>query len=157
MPPQFIFEMDRLDLSKVLFDREQIRLVNPQRGSMEQLDAIVHVDTERKGIVGVKHVGADEFWVSGHIPGRPLLPGVLMIESAAQLACFYAKKYLGWKGFVGFNGMENVKFRTQVPPGKSLYLLGVLRWERHRRLYCDAQGMVDGALAFEAGIIGVEL
>ena len=65
-------------------------------------------------IVGFKDIRDDEFWVAGHIPGRPLFPGVLMIETAAQLASFYTKKFVGWKGFVGFGAVENCRFRAQV-------------------------------------------
>ena len=157
MPPQTLFDISALDLTKVLYDQEEIRKLNPQRGDMEQLNAIIHVDTSGNWIVGIKHVRDDEFWVPGHIPGRPLLPGVIMIEAAAQLACFYTKRYLGWKGFVGFNGLDKCKFRQQVPPGKDLILLAILRWERHHRMCCDVQGLVDGALVFETTLVGVEL
>ena len=94
--------------------------------------------------------------VAGHIPGRPLLPGVLMIEAGAQLASFYTRTYVGWKGFIGFGGVDEVKFRMQVPPGVRMYILGKKLWERHHRIYCNVQGWVDGNLAFEAGITGTE-
>ena len=83
MPPQFLFDLSTIDLNRILFDREKIRLVNPQRGQMEHLDAIVHVNESTEEIIGYKDVRDDEFWVDGHIPGRPLLPGVIMIESGA--------------------------------------------------------------------------
>src|SRR5690606_31456615 len=97
-------------------------------------------------IIGYKDVTADEFWVEGHIPGRPLFPGVLMIEAGAQLASFYTKHVLKWPGFVGFGGVDRVKFRQQVLPGSRLYIIGERKWERHRRIGCDIQGMIDGNL-----------
>src|SRR6266404_3256559 len=109
MPPQFLFDISAIDLSKVIFDQAVIREYNPQRGEMEQLNAIVYVDDSLGRIVGYKDVRPDEFWIPGHIPGRPLLPGVLMIEAGAQLASFYTKKYIGWKGFIGFGGVEDCK------------------------------------------------
>lgn len=157
MPPQTLFDISQLDLTRIIFGKEEIRSTNPQRGPMEHLDGIIFVDSQKHQIVGVKHVRDDEFWVPGHIPGRPLLPGVLMIEAAAQLACFYTKRYSGWKGFIGFNGVEECKFRVQVPPGKSLILMALQTWERHRRMCCEVQGYVDGALAFETSIIGAEM
>ena len=156
MPPQFLFDLSALDLNRVLFDQEAVRQRNPQRGDMEQLDAILYADAGLGRIVGVKRTHDKEFWVPGHIPGRPLLPGVLMIEAAAQVASFYTREYVGWKGFIGFGGVEDCKFRMQVPPGKTMYIMLQKIWERHRRILCKAQGVVDGQVAFEASIVGSE-
>ncbi len=156
MPPQFLFDLSAIDLNRVLFDQEAIRLRNPQRGDMEHLDAILYADADLGRIVGYKDTHDKEFWVPGHIPGRPLLPGVLMIEAAAQVASLYTREYVGWKGFIGFGGVEDCKFRMQVPPGKRMYILLQKIWERHRRILCKAQGVVDGQLAFEASIVGSE-
>lgn len=157
MPPQLLFDISSIDLSRTVFDQEAIRQVNPQRGDMEHLNGIIWVDSEQDRIVGYKDVRPDEFWVPGHIPGRPLLPGVLMIEAGAQLSSFYTKKFMGWKGFIGFGGVSEVKFRQQVTPGCRLHLLCCKLWERHRRMCSQVQGVVDGNLVFEACVIGVEL
>ena len=156
MPPQTLFDLSGIDLNRVLFDQEAIRAINPQRGDMEHLNAIVYADSEKHRIIGYKDVRADEFWVAGHIPGRPLLPGVLMVEAAAQLASFYTKKYLDWQGFIGFGGVEECKFRQQVTPGCRLYLVAEQIWNRHKRIRCNVQGLVDGNIVFETGIIGVQ-
>jgi 3-hydroxyacyl-[acyl-carrier-protein] dehydratase len=157
MPPKYIFDIAGIDLATVLHDQDAIREVNPQRGQMEHLNGIIYADREHARILGYKDVQANEFWVEGHIPGRPLLPGVIMVEAGAQLASFYTKKYLQWEGFIGFGGVENCKFRMSVEPGVRMYLLGVLRWQRHRRIGCAVQGIVNGQLAFEADIIGVQM
>jgi 3-hydroxyacyl-[acyl-carrier-protein] dehydratase len=157
MPPQFLYDLSEIDLSRVLYDQDAIRLANPQRGDMEQLNGIVHVNKELGRVIGYKDVRDDEFWVAGHIPGRPLLPGVLMIEAGAQLASFYTRNFVGWKGFIGFGGVQDCKFRQQVPPGVRMYLLGQQVWSRHHRIRCDVQGIVDGTLAFEATIVGTEM
>ena len=86
MPPELHFDLAKIDFSNVVADLDAIRKVNPQRFEMEQLDAIVMVDFAQKLIVGYKDVRFDEFWVRGHMPGYPLMPGVLMCEAAAQLA-----------------------------------------------------------------------
>jgi 3-hydroxyacyl-[acyl-carrier-protein] dehydratase len=157
MPPQFVFDISSIDLNKVIYDQEAIRQANPQRGDMEMLNGIVYAAPELGRIIGYKDVRADEFWVPGHIPGRPLFPGVLMIESAAQLASFYTRKFVGWKGFIGFGGVEDTKFRQQVQPGCRLYLLGQKLWERHHRIRCTVHGIVNGQMVFETGIVGTEM
>jgi 3-hydroxyacyl-[acyl-carrier-protein] dehydratase len=157
MPPQFLFDLAAIDLKHILYDRDVIRQYNPQRGQMEHLDAIVHVNEPGAQLLGYKDVRDDEFWVAGHIPGRPLLPGVVMLECGAQLASFYTRKVSGWTGFVGFGGVEDCKFRKQVIPGQRMYILGQKIWERHRRLGCKVQGVVEGEIAFEATIVGAQL
>ena len=154
MPPSLIFDISGIDLGAVVADQEMIRSVNPQRGDMEQLNGVVWFDATTDRIIGFKEVRPDEFWVSGHIPGRPLLPGVLMIEAAAQLASYYVKGVSKTEGFIGFGGVEDCKFRQQVPPGVRLYIIAQQDHARHRRFKSRMQGLVNGQLVFEATIIG---
>lgn len=156
MPPQFLFDISKIDLKKVIFDKEGIRNVNPHRFEFEMLDGIVWADTETNRVLGYKDLRADEFWVRGHIPGRPLFPGVLQIEAAAQLASFYTKQFKKWQGFIGFGGVTNVKFRGQIVPGQRLILLAEQTWERRNMINSRVQGIVDGQLVFEAEILGVQ-
>jgi 3-hydroxyacyl-[acyl-carrier-protein] dehydratase len=153
MPPSLIFDISGIDLNAVAVDQEGVRLMNPQRGDMEQLNGITWFDQEGQ-IIGFKDVRADEFWVAGHIPGRPLFPGVLMIEAAAQLSSYYVKGVLKTAGFVGFGGVQECKFRQPVVPGCRLYLLAKQTPGRHKRFNCNIQGLVNGQLVFEATIIG---
>lgn len=157
MPPQLIFDISGLDLSKVIYDQEAIRQFNAQRGDMEHLNGIVYADQSLGRIIGYKDVRDDEFWVPGHIPGRPLLPGVIMIEAGAQLASFYSRVFEGWTGFVGFSGAEGIRFRLPVAPGCRMYILGQKVWMRHRRISCTVHGIVNGNLVFEADIVGTQM
>jgi 3-hydroxyacyl-[acyl-carrier-protein] dehydratase len=157
MPPQLLYDISTIDLDKVIYDQEAIRQANPQRGDMEHLNAIVYAEPSLGRIIGYKDVKETEFWVAGHIPGRPLFPGVLMIEAGAQLASFYTRTFVGWKNFIGFGGVEDCKFRAQVLPGCRMYIVGQKIWERHGRICCKIQGLVNGQLAFEASIIGTQL
>lgn len=152
-------DVSGMDFTKTEVDIDGIRSCNPHRYEFEQLTRIVAVDTDAQTAVAVREVGADEFWVKGHIPGRPLFPGVLMIESAAQLASFYLKytKVVPPDKFVGFGGVEGVKFRRQVAPGETLVLIGKVIEIRPRRNVFFVQGLVDDQLAFEATIIGMTM
>jgi 3-hydroxyacyl-[acyl-carrier-protein] dehydratase len=158
MPPVLHFDPAQLDLSKVLVDREAIRLINPQRFEMEQLTAIVHLDTERHVIAGYKDVRDDEFWVRGHMPDYPLLPGVLMCEAAAQLCSYYTTTQGLLQGdFIAFGGMEEVRFRGVVRPGDRLVLVGkAIRMHRRQTIF-DVQGFVGSTMVFHANIIGVPM
>jgi 3-hydroxyacyl-[acyl-carrier-protein] dehydratase len=158
MPPEVHFDPTRLDFAKVLADRDAIRRVNPQRFEMEQLDAIVLLDHEQHLIAGYKDVQPDEFWVRGHMPGYPLLPGVLMCEAAAQLCSFYVMTTNLLQGdFIGFGGMDEVRFRGTVRPGDRLVLIGKGKRLHRRQTVFNVQGFVGGTMVFNADIIGVPL
>ncbi len=158
MPPEVHFNLATVDFSRVLADREAIRKINPQRFEMEQIDAVVYLDPHEKIIVGYKDVRPDEFWVRGHMPDYPLMPGVLMCEASAQLCCYYSRTQGIVHGdFLGFGGMENVRFRNQVRPGDRLILVGKgLKFHR-RQLVFNVQGFVADAMVFHADIIGMSL
>jgi len=157
MPPQLLYDISGIDLNHIAFDQEAIREANPQRGDMEHLNGIVYADGELGRIIGFKDVRADEFWVPGHIPGRPLLPGVLMIEAAAQMASFYTRKFVGWTGFIGFGGADEIRFRQPVLPGSRLYIVAQKIWQRHGRILCKFQGLVNGQIVFECSITGTQV
>ena len=158
MPPELHLDPTQLDLGRVLADLPAIRQVNPQRYEMEQLTAIVLVDPERHLIAGYKDVGADEFWVRGHMPDYPLLPGVLMCEAAAQLCSYYiSTSGLMLGDFIGFGGLENVRFRAPVRPGDRLVLVGKAAKMNRRQSVFSVQGFVGSTMVFHADILGVPL
>lgn len=157
MPAAFFVDLNTIDLDQLITPKETIYERLPHRYEFMQLDGIVHLDLERQVGVGVRHVREDEFWVRGHIPGRPLLPGVLMIETAAQMASFLSQEIRPDSRFLGFGGLESVKFRLPVTPPSTLYIIEQLIEVRQRRTVCDAQGVVDGKMVFEARIIGMPI
>ncbi|KPK59635.1 MAG: hypothetical protein AMK73_08530 [Planctomycetes bacterium SM23_32] len=157
MPPKPLMDLDAMDTGRVVAGPEEVRRCNRQRYEMEQLDGILHLDTEEGIAVGFKDVGGDEFWVRGHIPGRPLLPGVLMCEAAAQLSSYLYGKMFGAEKFLGFGGMEDVKFRSAVVPGDRLVLVAKAEDIRPRRVVCRCQGFVDGRMVYEGTIIGMPM
>ena len=157
MATQPLFDITKIDLSAVTVSPERVGQINPQAGSMRQLDHIIWIRDDAKAGLGVKLIRDDEFWVPVHIPGRPLMPGVLMIEAAAQL-CSVLQKHaynLSDETFLGFTRCDQVAFRGQVVPGDTLYLLAEEVEQRRRRFVSKAQAMVDGRLVFEAVITGM--
>jgi 3-hydroxyacyl-[acyl-carrier-protein] dehydratase len=158
MPPQTHLDPADLDLSRIVADIEAIRRVNPQRFEMEQLSAIVHLDSQQQVIAGYKDVGVDEFWIRGHMPGYPLLPGVLLCEAAAQLCSYYIVTQGLLQGdFLGFGGLENVRFRGSVHPGDRLVLIAKLVRYHRRQTIFNVQGFVGSSMVFHADIIGVSM
>ena len=155
MPPLLFTDLDQIDTSRLTAGPAEIEAVNPQRGEMRHLDGVFTMDNESGIAVGYKDVRDDEFWVEGHIPGRPLLPGVLMIEAAAQLCAWMSHRRKGDTGFVGFIGCDKAKFRGQVVPGQRMLLIGKEIQCKPRRYICDIQGVVEGAMVFEARITGM--
>ncbi|KXK32064.1 MAG: beta-hydroxyacyl-(acyl-carrier-protein) dehydratase [Candidatus Brocadia sinica] len=155
MPQDILTDLNNLDLNKPTVDIEAIRTVIPHRYEMEQLNGIIKFDPENKIIIGYKDISNSEFWVRGHIPGRPLMPGVIMLEAAAQLCTYYYKKITQDDRFLGFGGIDKVKFRGKVIPGDKLILIAKNKELRSRRAVFDTQGVVDGKLVFEGVIIGM--
>jgi len=154
-----IAEFSEYDLDKIVADKAEIRKYNYQRFEMEQLDAVVFLDAEKKRIVGYKDITHHEFWVRGHMPGAPLMPGVMMCEAAAQLASFIMQKcdLLGAK-IVGFGGLEKVRFRDAVVPGDRLVIAAqLLKVRRNAMIVCRFQGFVRQNLVVEGEIKGVPL
>ena len=160
MPAPPLYDYTKFNFDKPMFNLDDIRRVNPQRGEMEQLTGVVFVDTATSGIVGYKDVTEHEFWTQGHMPGYPIMPGVILCECAAQVASFFARKYNLLAGdFLGFGGMEDVRFRVPVLPPCRLILLAQLKGRQRigRRAEFAFQGFVKNQMVFSGTMIGVPI
>ena len=158
MPPSLLFDLSKIDLTaEPLFDRDAILEVNPQNFEMQQLDGILWYDKDKRLILGYKDVTEKEFWIRGHIPGRPLMPAVIMVECAAQLLSFFVRRIYEVDAFIGFAGIESAKFRSMVVPGQRLYLLGHMTKYKRRKYSAYIQGVVDGAMVFETTVSGMKV
>jgi 3-hydroxyacyl-[acyl-carrier-protein] dehydratase len=162
MPPPLLFDLSQINLeAEPVLGKEAICNANPQRFEMQQLDGIIWYDKEKFQILGFKDVTDKEFWIRGHIPGRPLMPGVIMIESAAQLSSFFVKAIYKEEGFIGFSGIGYAKFRSVIEPGNRLYLLAHItkykKREQTTHITTSVQGVVDDNLVFETSISGMRV
>lgn len=156
---EFIVDPATLDFTNVIADVAEIRKYNPQRFEMEQLTAIIHEDIERHICVGYKDITLDEFWVRGHMPNMPLMPGVMMLEAAAQMCSYFSQKYdLLGASMVGFGGLEDVRFRDPVIPGDRLVLAcEMIRLRRGRIVITKFQGFVRDAMVVEGILKGIPI
>ena len=155
-----ILDPTELDLNHVVADIEEIRRYNQQRFEMEQLTAIVYDDPERLICAGYKDVSENEFWVRGHMPGMPLMPGVMICEAAAQMCSYFTQKHdlLGGAKIVGLGGMEAVRFRDPVRPGDRLVVVcKQLKVRIGAIIVCKFQALVRETIVAEGQIKGIPL
>lgn len=153
---RYLFDISEFDLDTAVADVEAIEKVNPHRGDMRHLDRIVWCNDERTRAVGLKFVRDDEFWVPGHIPGRPIFPGVLQIESAAQLSSFVHRTRYPSDSFLGFTRVTDCSFRGKVVPGDTLVVLTREVKANKRRFVSDVQAIVGDKVVFEARLTGMK-
>ena len=133
-------------------DIRRVMAALPHRYPMLLVDRIEALDPE-KSITAIKAVTINEPFFQGHFPGRPIMPGVLIIEALAQAAGVLAVEALGLAGsgkLVYFMAIDSAKFRTPVEPGVLLRL--DVEFVQKRATVCKFAGRasVDGKLAAEA-------
>jgi 3-hydroxyacyl-[acyl-carrier-protein] dehydratase len=133
-------------------DIRRVMAALPHRYPMLLVDRVESLDPD-KGIVAIKAVTMNEQFFQGHFPGRPIMPGVLIVEALAQAAGVLAVEALGLAGsgkLVYFMAIEGAKFRQPVEPGVLLRL--EVEFVQKRASVCKFAGkaLVDGKLAAEA-------
>lgn len=154
-----IIDFSAYDLDHIVADIDEIRRYNPQRYEMEQLTAIVYDDVETGICVGYKDVTDQEFWCRGHMPGMPLMPGVVMCEAAAQMCSYHSQRHnLLNCEMVGFGGMDDVRFRGTVVPGDRFVVAAQkLQLRPGAMIRCRFQGYVREQVVCEGQIRGIPI
>ncbi len=161
--PAPLAELERLDLSRTIFSVADMQKVLQQRGTFSLIHGILHLDPKSDIVVGYHDVRADEWWAKDHVPGRPIFPGVLMVEASAQLGSFdfFHRHPEIPLTFIAFTGIDGARFRATVEPPCRLYFVGKATKNRvhgGKVMFVYAfQGVVDGKIVYEAEISGMQL
>lgn len=137
-------------------DARQIMELLPHRAPFLLVDRVLEIEADKR-VIGEKQVRADEFWCVGHFPGRPIMPGVLIIEALAQtggILTFMSRP--AWRGQVMFfAGIDNARFRRPVVPGDLLRFEVTFTGGRQRLVKMHGQAFVGTELAAEADMSAV--
>jgi 3-hydroxyacyl-[acyl-carrier-protein] dehydratase len=155
-----LVDLATLDLTREVMSQEELRKLVPHREHFQMVDGIAHLDLEQHLIVGYKDWGADAWWAPGHVPGKPLMPGVLMIEGAAQVTTVLIRKQTTWEidRFIGLGGLNDVRFRGQlVPPARIWFVAGRGQISGRRLARFPAQAFANGQMLMEMELLGVLL
>lgn len=144
-----------VDPSMCIMDRVEIARYLPHRGPIAMLDRLVYRSEDDNEGAAVCEIPQDPWWADGHIPGHPLMPGVLQIEAAAQLSSLLFYRRANSTTFAGFTRINDVTFRGMVSPGDQLILLCVGIKYSPKRFVTRVQGVVKSEIVFDGEISGM--
>ena len=138
----------------IVFDIQKILELMPHRYPFLLVDRITKVDVENNKIYGIKNVTANEPQFMGHFPGRPIFPGMLILEAMAQTGCLLLTlKGVDAKTKIAlFTSVNNARFRREVKPGDQLVMeLELLRY-RFNIAHLRGKAYVEGQLVAESDL-----
>lgn len=123
-------------------NREEIKAMIPHREPMLLIDEANRIGD---AAVGQYTVRGDEFFLQGHFPGNPVVPGVILCEMMGQSACILLDKSIG--SFTPyFTGMNHVKFKHKVFPGDTIEFTSRITKVKKPFYFVESAGYVDGKL-----------
>jgi 3-hydroxyacyl-[acyl-carrier-protein] dehydratase len=128
-------------------NQEELKSILPHRDNMLLIDeAFKDGDTAR----GRYHVRGDEWFLKGHFPGMPVVPGVILCEMLAQAACVLLGDKMQEGSIPMFTGMNNVRFKNPVRPGDTYETECRIVKAKHPFYFAEGSGYVDGKLCVKA-------
>ena len=120
---------------------DEIKKIIPHREPMLLLDEVELINSEATGRYSVR---GDEFFLQGHFPGNPVVPGVILCEMMGQNACVLIEDCNGATPY--FTGMNNVRFKNKVMPGDTIELKSTLLKSKPPFYFVKSEGYVNGKL-----------
>ena len=128
-------------------NREEIMTILPHRDNMLLLD-----DVERKDGIAVGHytIRGDAFFLKGHFPDHPIVPGVILCEILAQSACVLMQDAMSEGTLPVYTGLNHVKFRSPVKPGDTVETRCCIKRAKHPFYFAEGTVSVDGRLCVSA-------
>lgn len=128
-------------------NREEIQGILPHREDMLLLDE-AHLDGEVA--CGRYHVRGDEFFLRGHFPGNPIVPGVILCEILAQSACVLLSEAMTDGKLPVYTGLDKVRFRAPVRPGDTLETRCSIKRAKPPFYFAEGSASVNGKVCVSA-------
>ena len=141
----------------MILDVVGIQKILPHRYPFLMVDGILEMERGKR-IVGIKNVTINEPYFQGHFPGKPIMPGVMIVEAMAQMAgLLFSQDAFSQDQVSMLLSMDNVKLRRPVVPGDQLVLEAEAERVKQRTFQVRARALVDGKVAAEADLRFVRL
>jgi 3-hydroxyacyl-[acyl-carrier-protein] dehydratase len=138
----------------MILDANEVQKILPHRYPFLMVDAILEMERFKR-IVGVKNVTINESFFAGHFPGKPVMPGVLIVESMAQTGGLLLLQEVPdrEKKLLYFVAIDDARFRRPVVPGEQLRVEVTVTSRRGNFCKLEGKATVDGELAAEATLM----
>lgn len=128
-------------------NREEIMQILPHRDNMLLLDEAENNDGVATGRYTVR---GDEFFLKGHFPDNPIVPGVILCEILAQSACVLMQDEMSQGKLPVYTGLNNVKFRSPVRPGDTIETRCYIKRAKHPFYFAEGTVKVENRLCVSA-------
>ena len=127
--------------------RAEIKNILPHREPMLLLDEVVK---ENDSAIGHYTVRGDEFFLQGHFPGNPIVPGVILCEILAQSACVLLEDVMSESKIPVYTGLDKVRFRNPVHPGDTIETQCRIKRAKHPFYFAEGNASVNGKVCVSA-------
>ncbi len=128
-------------------NQEEIKKILPHRDNMLLIEEAWQDGDFSKGIY---HIRGDEWFLQGHFPGNPVVPGVILCEMLAQSACVLLRNSMPSGAIPMFTGLNNVRFKSPVRPGDALETRCTITKAKPPFYFAEGSGYVGGKLCVRA-------